>query len=119
MNIAFPVQIDGSGRTAAAGDADHLRDMILLVLFTQPGERVMRPDFGTGLLQFLFAGASPEIAAALKLTVQAALSKVLGDVVDVGELSVSAVDAQLAVTITYLVRATGETRTDTFIRSAS
>jgi phage baseplate assembly protein W len=93
--------------------------MIELVLFTQPGERVMRPDFGTGLLRFVHAANSPELAAALRLTVQAALSQFLGDVVDVRDLRVEAIDAELRVTLSYALRATGEARTDTFVRGAS
>jgi len=119
MNIAFPYRIAGDGRTAAATDADHVRDMIELLLFTHAGERVMRPDFGTGLLQFVFAGNSPELAAALQLTVSAALSQFLGDVIDVGELRVEAIEAELRVTLAYSLRATGEARTDTFVRNAS
>jgi phage baseplate assembly protein W len=119
MNIAFPFHIDASGRTATASDADHVRDMILLLLFTQPGERVMRPDFGTGLLQFVHAANSPEIASALKVTLQAALTKFLGDVIEIGALDVDSVDAELTVTLSYIVRATGEARTDTFVRGAA
>jgi len=37
MNIAFPYRIAGDGRTAAATDADHVRDMIELLLFTHTG----------------------------------------------------------------------------------
>ena len=116
MNIAFPFHVDASGRTATAGDTDHLRDMILLLLFTHHGERVMRPDFGTGLLQFVHAGNSPEIASALKLTLQAALTKFLNDVMEIGDLQVDSVDSRLSVTLSYIVRATGERRTDTFVR---
>ena len=49
MNIAFPYSIDVSGRTATADNATHIRDLIEQVLFTAPGERVMRPDFGSGV----------------------------------------------------------------------
>ena len=70
----------------------------------------MRPDFGTGLLQFVFAANSPELAAALKLTVQAALSQFLGDVIDVRDLRVEAIEAELRVTLAYALRTTGETR---------
>jgi uncharacterized protein len=119
MNIAFPYRIAGDGRTATANDADHARDMIELILFTHAGERVMRPDFGTGLLQFVFAANSPEIAAALQLTVQAALSTYLGDAIDIAGLNVEAIEAELRVTLSYSLRATGEVRTDTFVRSAA
>ena len=55
MSLHFPFQPDHRGRSAEADDATHLRDMIEQVLFTVPGERVNRPDFGCGLLQLVFA----------------------------------------------------------------
>jgi phage baseplate assembly protein W len=119
MNIDFPYGIARDGRCATATDAGHVRDMIELILFTHPGERVMRPDFGAGLLQFVFAANSPEIAAALQLTVRAALAQFLGDLIDVGELRAEAIDAELRVTLSYSLRATGETRADTFVRSVA
>ena len=71
MNIDFPFHFDGRGRTALTTDDDHIRDMIEQFLFTNPGERVNRPDFGAGLLRLIFAPNSPELAAALKVTIQA------------------------------------------------
>jgi uncharacterized protein len=50
----FPYHVDGRGRTATTGADDHLRDLIQQVLFTAPGERVMRPDFGGGLAGIVF-----------------------------------------------------------------
>jgi uncharacterized protein len=119
MNIDFPYRIATDGRTATTSDADHVRDMIELVLFTQPGERVMRPDFGCGLLRFVFAPNGPELAAALQLTVRAALTQFLGDRIDVSDLRIEAIDAELRVTLAYALRSTGETRSETFVRSAS
>ena len=49
MNLRFPYQFDGRGRTAEADEAAYIRDLIEQVLFTAPGERVNRPDFGCGL----------------------------------------------------------------------
>jgi phage baseplate assembly protein W len=117
MNIDFPFRLTGDGRSASTDDASHVREMIELLLFTRSGERVMRPDFGTGLLQFVFAGNSPELASALRLTVQAALTQFLGDVIDVRDLRVEANDSELQVTVAYMLRTTGETRTDIFVRS--
>ena len=65
MNIDFPFHFDSRGRTASTSDEDHIRDMIEQVLFTGPGERVNRPDFGTGLMQLVFAPNSDELAATL------------------------------------------------------
>jgi len=55
MNIDFPYHFDARGRTASTGDADHVRDMIEQLLFTAPGERVMRPNFGCNIHDLVYA----------------------------------------------------------------
>lgn len=119
LDIDYPFQFDPRGRTAETDAGDHVRDMIEQLLFTSPGERVNRPDFGSGLLQMVFAPNSPELAAALQFTVQAALQRWLGDVIGVGALGVDSDDATLTVTLSYTVLATGEARTETFARNVS
>lgn len=119
MNIDFPYRIAADGRTAPTDDADHVRDMIEMLLFTNPGERVMRPDFGTGLLQYVFAPNSPELAATLQATLQASLTRWLGDLIDVREATVESVDAELRVTLSYILRSTGAERQETFTRPVS
>ena len=118
MNVDFPFHFDERGRTAATDDDDHIRDMIEQLIFTNPGERVNRPDFGSGLLQMVFAPNSPEIAAALQFTLQAALDRWLGDLIEVRRLDVASEDATLSVEIVYTVRRTGEARQATFGRGA-
>jgi len=112
----FPYGFDAHGRTAIAGETDHIEDMIEQFLFTAPGERVMLPDLGSGLLQSVFDRNSPEVAAALQFTVQAGLQRWLGDVIEVHELVVTSVDATLTVRIAYAIRRTGEVRTRVFER---
>ena len=119
MNIDYPFHFDGRGRSAATDDDDHIRDMIEQVLFTNPGERVNRPDFGSGLLQIVFAPNSPELASALQFTTQSALEQYLGDVIDLQSLNVTSQDATLTVVVSYVVKSTGDSQTETFVRSAS
>ena len=119
MNIDYPFHFDDKGRTAATSDDDHIRDMIEQLLFTNPGERVNRPDFGSGLMQMVFAPNSPELAAALQFTLQAALDRWLGDVVEVRGLEVMSQDATLTVDLAYAIRRTGETRRETFSRGVA
>jgi hypothetical protein len=119
MNIDYPFHYDTRGRTAATDDDDHVRDMIEQLLFTNPGERVNRPDFGSGLLQLIFAPNSPELAAALQFTVQAALQQWLGDVIQVQALEVSSEDSKLQVELKYFVLRTAEQRTDVFVRGGA
>src|SRR5271157_4353277 len=96
MNIDFPYNIDGRGRTASTDDDDHIRDMIE---------------------QLLFAPNSPELAAALQFTMQAALQRYLGDLIDLKSLAVTVQDSTLSVVVQYLVRQTQESQTQTFQRS--
>jgi phage baseplate assembly protein W len=117
IHPAFPFRFDGRGRTALAGEAEHVRDMIEQLLFTHPGERVRRPDFGSGLLQLVFAPNGPELAATVQFTVQAALQRWLGDVIDVRELEVTALESRLTVVVEYSIRRTQEVRSDTFERT--
>ena len=118
MNIDFPFHFDQRGRTATTGYDDHIRDMIEELLFTNPGERVNRPDFGSGLLQLVFAPNSPELAAALQFTAQAALQRYLGDLIDLQSLEVVSQDSSLSLVVKYVVKLTGDSRTENFVRSA-
>ena len=115
MNIDFPFHFDARGRTALTGDDDHIRDMIEQLLFTNPGERVNRPDFGSGLLQMVFAPNSPEIAAALQFTVQASLQQWLSDAIQVQSLEVTSEDSTLRVELSYVVLRTAEQRAEVFV----
>src|SRR3954451_14372807 len=116
MNIAWPYHIDTSNRTAEAGDERHVRDLIEQVLFTSPTERVMRPSFGSGVLQLVFAPNSPELAATTQFLVEGALQQCFSDVIDINEVLVEAVDSTLTGSVGYAIRFTGETRTHTFTR---
>jgi phage baseplate assembly protein W len=116
MNIDFPFHVDDRGRVAGTTDTDHIRDLIEQFLFTNAGERVNRPDFGSGLLQLLFAPNSPELAAALQFTIQAGLQRWLGDLIDVESLEVTSHDSRLRIDLQYSVKRTGESRSDTFER---
>ena len=118
MSIDFPYHLDGRGRTAecdpADDDRDHIRDLIEQLLFTAPGERVMRPDFGSGLMQLVFEPGGPEVAATTQYLVQGALENYLGGVITVDKLTVEAVDSTLYVTLSYLVLATRTTEVASF-----
>jgi hypothetical protein len=116
MNIAFPFQVDRNGRTATVDDNGHVRDMIEQLLFTNPGERLNRPDFGSGLLQVVFQPNSTALAAALQFTLKGALQQALGDLVELQDLLVDSRDSAFTVTIQYLVRGIQQTQTAQFSR---
>ena len=114
MNVNFPYQFDGRGRTEDPAD-DYVRQLVEQVLFTSPGERVNLPDFGSGLLQLTFAPNSMEMAAATQFTVQAALQKWLSGYIRVQSVIASAQESTLTVTVTYAPLNTGVTQVQTFV----
>lgn len=114
MNVDFPFHFDAQGRTAASSDEDHIRDLIEQVLFTVPGERVHRPDFGCGLLQLVFAPNSDELASTTQFLVQGALQQWLGNLIKVETVEVEGSEASLRVTVRYTILRTQENRVATF-----
>jgi len=114
MNLAYPYQVSSLGRTAEAADARHVRDLIEQVLFTIPGERVMRPDFGSGVAQLIFAPNSVELASATQMLIQVSLQQWLGEVIVVQGVRVEAYDAVLEITVQYSIRSNDQMQVQTF-----
>jgi phage baseplate assembly protein W len=112
--LDFPFHVDGRGRAAETDEDDHIRDMIFQVLFTNPGERVNRPDFGCGLKQLIFMPNSDALATATQLLVQGTLQRWLDPVIQVESVAVEAEDSELRVSIVYSKRSGGGTRRDVF-----
>jgi phage baseplate assembly protein W len=69
---AFPVAVE-AGRTSVAAYEDDVAQAIRIILGTDPGERVMRPDFGAGLGAFVFEPMTPSTLEALRQRVRDAL----------------------------------------------
>jgi hypothetical protein len=116
-DFGYPYRVDSTGRTAGAGEEAHVRELIEQLLFTEPGERVNRPDFGGGLRRLLFAGNSPELASATEYLVQGALQRVLGDRVQVDAVRVANAEERLQITVEYRVLRTQERRVEQFVQS--
>jgi phage baseplate assembly protein W len=119
MQIAYPFHFDNHGRTAQAASADHIHDLIEQVLFTSPGERVNRPDFGSRLMQLVFAPNSDELATATQLMVQGALQQWLGDLIQVEATEIESEEATLRVTIQYTIRRSQQRQVAKFERETT
>lgn len=116
MNLQFNYQFDNLGRTAQAGQDKHIRDLIEQILFTTPGERVNRPDFGCGLLQLNFEPNDTELVAATQYLVQSSLNQWLGDLISVLKVEVSSDDSTMNVLIEYSVLQTQQRQVVQFTR---
>jgi len=112
--VADPLHIDARGATARTDYAGWIRDQIWAVLFTAPAERAHRPDFGSGVRQLLFAPSSGELAATVRLLVQGALQQWMGHLIEVEGIDVATEDTTVTVTVSYLIRGTGDHMVDEF-----
>lgn len=102
MFLAQPYRIDGTGRTATLPDAhQHARTMIEAILFTAPGERVNRPEFGSGIYEMLFDANSEALETAADFLIRSSLQQHLGDVVSIDALSLRRDGGVLEITLTY------------------
>jgi Bacteriophage baseplate protein W len=119
MNVSFPLRFDHRGRTAQSADERYVRELIEAVLFTSPGERVMRPDFGCGVAQLVFAPNSPELAGTTQMLVQGALTQWLGDLLAVQAVDVRAEDSTLRITVSYTLRGDDTQRVATLERGGA
>lgn len=108
---AFPFRIEpASGRVATAADEEDIRQSILIILRTAKGERVMRPDFGCGIHNLVFAAIDTATLAQVKREVEDALRNYEA------RIAVTAVKAragnllngQLVIEIDYRVRQTNQ-----------
>ncbi len=88
--LSQPVRIVGDLATLAlTTDADrHLRDKLLAILFTSPGERVNRPEFGVGLRRAVFEGINELMLAALRFRILQGLRRDIGPEIEIDELRI-------------------------------
>jgi len=113
-DLDFPYHIDRRGRTAMTDAAEHVRDLIEQVLFTSPGERVMRPDFGSGLLALVFEPNSAALAATTQMLILGALQQHLGHLIAVQSVDVQAVDSTFRIEVCYALLADSTVHLDSF-----
>jgi uncharacterized protein len=103
--LAFPFRPTALGRSDSVeyGSDAHVRQMLELLIFTVPGERVMRPDLGSPAQQMVFGPLGGPASLALEAALQATVQQWLGHVLRVVDLSVTVLDedAALEVAVTY------------------
>src|SRR5690554_143897 len=105
---AYPVRLAPDDTIALAAYEEDIRQAIHIILGTNPGERVMRPDFGAGLNAFLFEPLSVTTLALVEDRVRTALIQWEARI-DVEEVTVEIDTSEankLQITIRYRVRAT-------------
>jgi phage baseplate assembly protein W len=117
--VTFPLQFDSRGQTAESTGDPHIRELIEQVLFTSPGERVNRPDFGSGALQLVFAPGSDSVASTTQFLIRGALQQWLGDLIEVQDVDVQADDGTLLVRVGYVIRQSQQPQAAEFVRTGA
>jgi phage baseplate assembly protein W len=108
MILDYPYGFDGRGRTATSDQDSHIKDLIEQLIFTSPGERVNRPDFGSSLMQLVFAPNNDELAAATQFLIQGAIQQWLGDLIQAESIQIESADSELRLNIMYTIRRSQE-----------
>lgn len=108
--MKFPLEIAADG-TATSDRRAHVREQIEQVLFTNPGERWFRPEFGVGLRALVFEPNSSVLWEVTKNRLLASLTDALAGEVEPSSLDVSVEgeDAKLIITIAYTLAAINHT----------
>ena len=116
--MAFPMTVGPEGATVATR-LEHVRAIIEQVLFTNPGERWFRPNFGVGAVALVFEPNAPALWNVTKKRMTVSLDDALAGEVDPKTIEVSideqaSNDAQLIVTVGFTLAAINHTERNSF-----
>lgn len=110
--LAFPLQLAPTRNLALASGRTEIEQAILLILSTAPGERPMRPDFGCGIHDYVFAPANSTTAGQLAHEVRIALERWEPriDVEDVAATVDGDEEGRLWIVVSYAIKGTYDPR---------
>ncbi len=74
-SLSFPLRPGADGRLTWSEGAQNIRESIAVILKTEPGERIMLPDFGAGLGRYLFEPNTVATFARIEDAVTRALTR--------------------------------------------
>jgi phage baseplate assembly protein W len=109
--LDYPFSVSGAGTPNTTTVDDHIRDMIMQVLFTNPGERVNLPEFGVGVHRLVFAPASDALRSSVQFLVSTNLQRWLGDQINVDQVNVTTDtinEGMVLIEIMYTLKSTAE-----------
>lgn len=108
----FPMRTDTAGGIALVSREREIEEAIRLILATSYGERPMRPEFGCGIHEYVFASADATTAGRMAYEVRTSLLRwePRVDVVDVRVTFDRADPATLYIDIRYAIKGTNDPR---------
>jgi len=104
----FPVKIDAEGQIAMSEHEQDIKEAIWIILSTAKGERLMRPDFGCGIHDYVFASINTTNLALIESSVREALTlwEPRIELTDVKVSTEKIDEGKLMINIDYKVRTT-------------
>jgi Bacteriophage baseplate protein W len=99
--FGFPFAVTSSGGIGSDSGDLAIRNKIIQVLFTAPGERVHQPQFGSGLFNMVFEPNNAILATAMEFTIGQALARWLTDEIMVDLVNVFPEEEQVIVEVAY------------------
>lgn len=116
-HLSFPFRIGKDGRTAQVTTLeDHVRDELIQLILTNPGERAFLPEFGGGVRRLVFENADETTAGITKAMLTQAISRWLGHRITLEELKVKVEQERIDVEIKYRITGTEDSRVVRFER---
>jgi uncharacterized protein len=117
-HLAFPFHIDSDGRTAEVGQIDqHVRDELVQLLLTNPGERPFLPEFGGGLRRLVFEPADEATRGMTKAMITQAITTWMGHRITLEDLQVQIENSTITVEVKFRLAGTEDSRVLRFQRT--
>jgi phage baseplate assembly protein W len=104
----YPVRVDENGKIAVSEYDEDIKEAIRIILGTAKGERVMRPDFGCGIHEFVFTSMNAVNLSLIETSVRDALTlwEPRIELINVKTDTGKADEGKLFINIDYRVRVT-------------
>jgi phage baseplate assembly protein W len=117
-HLAFPFRIGTDGRTVTVSSLEaHIRDEVMQLVLTTPGERVFLPDFGGGARRLVFEAVGQRTEAMAKAMLSDSLTRYMGHRITVEELLVDTYESTIRIDLKYRIAGTAESRQLRFERT--
>jgi Phage baseplate assembly protein W len=116
-HLSFPFRIERDGTTAQVSSFDkHIRDELIQLILTGPGERAFLPDFGGGARQLVFENSDSALSGMAKAVMTQAISRWLGSRISISDLKVRIENEKIDIHIKYKIHGEDDTREIQFQR---
>lgn len=117
-HLSFPFRIDNDGRAAQVQTLEeHVRDELIQLILTNPGERLFLSEFGGGARRLVFENIGEIEAGVIKAKMSQAIASWLGERLAIEDLTISVESGLIEVEIKYRILGTEDTRVVKFQRA--